>query len=139
MCRSKEEAIKYTDDLMEVLGAKTVADLRKLDGAEIARAAAEVLFVRFAPERDGKYLPQVTWAAYTDGAVSDIDFLQGFDKYEFDFFAELLGEGFVPWASGLMEKKLEKMTGEERKSVESFLRDAKGDGSERWSRLYDQA
>ena len=78
MCRSKEEAIKCTDDLMEALGAKTVADLRKLDGAEIARAAAE---------------------------------------------------GFVPWASVLMEKKLEKMTGEERKSVESFLRDAKGDDS----------
>ncbi|MBQ1649467.1 MAG: carboxylesterase/lipase family protein, partial [Bacteroidales bacterium] len=79
--RSEEQAIACTDKLMEALGCKTVADLRKLSAEEIADTWTrlygfyQVLGIRTFPERDGLYLPLDPWEAYANGAAKDIEFL----------------------------------------------------------------
>ncbi|MBR1630052.1 MAG: carboxylesterase family protein, partial [Lachnospiraceae bacterium] len=50
--RSLEEGIECTNEFMEALGCKTVADLLKVDGEKLLEASA-VLFTRQFPERDG--------------------------------------------------------------------------------------
>ena len=66
--RSPEEAIECTNKLMDVLGCKTVADLLKVSGDKLLEASA-INFVHQMPERDGKYLPTDTFAAYANGAA----------------------------------------------------------------------
>ena len=139
LCRSTEQAIQATDDLMAALGCTSVADLRKVDAATLAKAASEVLFIRCAPERDGIHLPKDTWEAYAAGAVKDIDFLQGCNLTEMDFFKNLLAETYVPWASGGMSRKLDAMTAKEREGVQAYLSSVEGDEPERYARLLDQS
>ena len=92
--RSAEEAISCTNELMEILGCKTVRDLRKVDAQKILEAASALAF-RQLPERDGRHLPMDTYAAYENGAAKDITFLQGCNKDEMDFFVYSFGvEGF---------------------------------------------
>ncbi|MBQ9631800.1 MAG: carboxylesterase/lipase family protein, partial [Lachnospiraceae bacterium] len=55
MClRTPEEAICCTNELMEDLGCKTVADLQKIDPAKLVEASV-VLALRVYPEGDGSY------------------------------------------------------------------------------------
>ena len=53
--RSPEEAIACTDEVMDKLGCKTVADLQKVD-IEDMNEAARGLGLRVMPERDGSYV-----------------------------------------------------------------------------------
>ena len=55
--RSTEEAIACTDELMEKLGCRTVADLQKIDPEKMIEVSGSLLALRVFPERDGKYLP----------------------------------------------------------------------------------
>jgi len=121
--RSPDEAIACTDELMEILGCKTVADLQKLD-VETFVEEAEVLSLRVWPERDGKYLPVDPYEAYARGAAKDIDFIQGCDKDELGFFISGFGLDFYnEWAAGRMEKKMAQLTEEEKALVESYCAD----------------
>ena len=121
--RSPEEAIACTDELMEILGCKTVADLQKLD-VETFVEEAEVLSLRVWPERDGKYLPVDPYEAYARGAAKDIDFIQGCDKDELGFFISGFGLDFYnEWAADRMEKKMAQLTEEEKALVESYCAD----------------
>ncbi len=121
--RSPEEAIACTDELMEILGCETVADLQKLD-VETFVEEAEVLSLRVWPERDGKYLPVDPYEAYARGAAKDIDIIQGCDKDELGFFVAGFGLDFYnEWAEGRMQKKMEQLTEEEKALVEGFCKD----------------
>ena len=136
--RSAEEAVGCTNELMEILGCKTVADLQKVDAEKIFEASA-VLSMRQFPERDGSHLPLDTYEAYANGAAKDINILQGCNKDEFDFFVCGFGvEGFQQWAAERKARKLGKLSDEEKKLIESFQSDIKGESWERDSRLFSQ-
>ncbi len=136
--RSPEEGIACANELMEALGCKTVADLLMVDGEKILEASS-VLFLRQFPERDGIHLPRNTFEAYANGAVKDIDFLVGCNKDEMDFFVYSFGvEGWNKWVEKRKTLKLDKLPDEEKKLVESFKNDVKGDSYEPDSRLFSQ-
>ena len=143
--RSIQEAIECTKDVMKELGCKTVADLMKIDPAEIVNTAArmfgmyQVLGVRTFPERDGKILPLDTWKAYADGAAKDIVFLQGCNKDEMNTFAASLGaEGWNAWAADRMAKKFSKFSDEEKALVKSYINDWQGESWEATARVFSQ-
>ena len=137
--RSTEEGIECTDKLMEALGCKTVADLLKVEGRKLLEASS-VIFLRQFPERDGIHLPLDTFKAYETGAAKDIAFLVGCNKDEMDFFVYSFGlEGWDAWVKGRKPLKLDKLPDEEKKLVESFCNDVKGEPYEADSRLFSQA
>ena len=123
--RSPEEAIACTDELMEILGCKTVADLQKVDPGKLVENSA-VLALRVFAERDGDYLPENPYDAYKNGAAKDIAMLQGCNKDEGGYFAYNLGEeAYGPFAADRKAKKLAQLTEEERAKAESFCNDEK--------------
>ena len=137
--RSPEEGIACTNKLMDVLGCKTVADLLKVDGEKLLEASA-VNFVHQMPERDGKYLPTDTFAAYANGAAKDIEILVGCNKDEMDFFVSSFGlEGWDKWIAGRKQEKFAQLQAEEKALVESYMKDVKGDYYEPDSRLFSQS
>ena len=137
--RSPEEGIACTNKLMDVLGCKTVADLLKVDGEKLLEASA-VNFVHQMPERDGKYLPTDTFAAYANGAAKDLEILEGCNKDEMDFFVSSFGlEGWDKWIAGRKQEKFAQLQAEEKALVESYMKDVKGDYYEPDSRLFSQS
>ena len=137
--RSTEQAIACTNELMEKLGCKTVADLQKLDVKKFVDEA-DMLTLRVWAERDGKYLPLDPYEAYANGAAKDIDFMQGCTKDEMAYFVVGFGDTYDEWAANIKAKKMLQFTEEERALVESFCNDAKNVSPEysSTSRLFDQ-
>ena len=139
LTRSAEKAIDCTNELMERLGCKTVAELLKVDAGELFEASA-MLSLRQFPERDGIHLPLEPWAAYANGAGKDIAFLQGCNKDEMNFFAVGFGvENFSAWAADRKAKLLAKLPEEEKALVESFCRNVEGEYWETDCRLLSQS
>ena len=141
MCtRSAEEATACTNELMESLGCKTVADLQKIEPEKLVEASG-ILALRVFAERDGSYLPENPYEEYAKGAAKDIDILQGCNKDEGGYFAFVLGpENYSAFADARKAKKMAQLTEEERALVESFLENA-GDVSPEYlsvTRLFEQ-
>lgn len=143
--RSPEQAIACTDKLMEELGCKTVADLRKVSTEKLSEAWGrlfgfyQVLGIRTMPERDGKYLPLNPWEAYASGAAKDIEFLQGCNKDEMNTFLGVIGaDKWNAWANERNAGKLAQLTDREKKLVESYCNDIKGESYEPTIRLFSQ-
>ena len=138
LTRSTEQAIECTNELMTILGCKTVADLQKVDVDKLVETS-EVLALRVWPERDGKYLPLDPYEAYANGAAKDIDILQGCNKDEMGYFVYGFGlEPYTQWAADRKAKKLAQLTDKERALVESFCNDVKEVEYSSTSRLFDQ-
>ncbi len=138
--RSTEEAIACTNELMNVLGCKTVADLQKLDIGEFVEKTG-VLSLRVWAERDGNFLPLNPYEEYLNGAAKDIEFLQGCNKDELGYFIFFSGlEPYNAWATDRKPKKLAQLTDEEKSLVESFCSNVKNVSDEysSASRLFDQ-
>ena len=136
--RSTEEAIACTNELMNIVGCKTVADLLKVDAQKLFEASA-VLTLRQFPERDGRYLPLEPYEAYAKGAAKDIEILQGCNKDEFDFFVYGFGvEAFQKWAADRKARGLKKLSNEEKAHLASFCNDVNGASYEKDSRLFSQ-
>ena len=137
--RSTEQAIACTNELMEALGCKTVADLQKVDVKKLVETSV-MLSLRVWPERDGNYLPQDPYEAYANGAAKDIDFIQGCNKDELNYFVYCFGgaDNYNAWGDARKAKKMTELTDEEKALVESFCKDIKGESYERTSRLFDQ-
>lgn len=139
--RSTEDAIACTNELMEALGCKTVADLQQVDIKKFVNTAGALLGLRVWPERDGSYLPLDPFEAYAKGAAKDIDFLQGCTKDEMGYF--IYGMGLELWnkfCADRRAKKLAQLTKKEMALVEGYCRNAK-DVSPEYSatnRLFDQ-
>ncbi len=126
LTRSPEEGIECTNELMEVLGCKTVADLMKVDGEKLLEASA-VLFARQFPERDGIILPEDPFKAYENGAAKGIDFIVGCNKDEMNFFVSSFGpEGWDTWAAERKARLFAKLSDEEKALLESFCNDVEG-------------
>ena len=126
--RSPEEAIECTNKLMDVLSCKTVADLLKVSGDKLLEASA-VNFVHQMPERDGKYLPTDTFAAYANGAAKDLQILVGCNKDEMNFFVSSFGkEGWDNWIAARKQEKFDQLPADEKALVESYMKDVKGEG-----------
>ena len=138
--RSTEEAIACTNELMEKLRCKTVADLQKRDVRKFVEEA-DMLTLRVWAERDGNYLPMDPYEAYAKGTAKDVDFLQGCTKDEMGYYVAGFGvEGYNAFAADRKAKKLAQLTEQEKALVESFCENAK-DVSPEYSgisRLFDQ-
>ena len=135
---STEEAIECTNEVMELLGCKTVADLGKVDAEKLLQASA-VTDLLIGPERDGKYLPLNPYEAYAKGALKDIELLHGCNKDEMNYFVYFMEpDAFETWATDRKLKKIAKLPDEDRERVESFLSSAEGEEYEKYSRLFSQ-
>ena len=124
--RSTEESIACTNEVMEALGCKTVADLQKVEVEKILQASGIALNLRVWAERDGRTVPLDPYAAYADGAAKNIDFLQGCNKDEMGYF--VWGFGLDAWnafAEDRKAKKLAQLTADEKALAESYCKDAK--------------
>ncbi|MBQ7606489.1 MAG: carboxylesterase family protein [Desulfovibrionaceae bacterium] len=136
--RSPEEAIQCTNEIMAILGCKTVADLQKVDAKKLLEKS-DILSMRQFPERDGKYLPFEMYEAYADGAAKHIDFLLGCTKDEMNYFVHSYGvEAFKKMAAYRKANVFAKMTDKEKERIESFCNDIKGESYEADSRLFSQ-
>ena len=142
MCvRSTEEAIACTNELMEALGCKTVADLQKIAPEKLIEASCSILGLRIFPERDGKYLPENPYDEFARGAAKDISILQGCNKDEGGYFAFVLGpEIYSAFSADRKAKKLAQLTEEEKALVESFCNDPENEspGYAAITRLFEQ-
>ena len=138
---SLEEAISCTNELLDALGCKTVADLRKVDAQKLVDTAGEVLLLRIFPIRDGTHLPLNPYEEYANGAAKDITFLQGCNKDEMNFFVSVLGvEDFKAWAADRKTKKYNRLlTDEEKAKIESFCKEGTEEDWEPDSRLFGQS
>ena len=139
-CRSTEQSIECTNALMEALGCKTVADLKKVDVDKIVQTASALLMMPITtPERDGKFLPKEAFDAYERGAAADIDIMQGCTKDETAYFLAAGGsELFIPWAENCKAEKLAQCTDEEKALIESYFNDGQGEDYEILSCFLDQ-
>jgi para-nitrobenzyl esterase len=139
--RSAEEAIACTNEVMALLGCKTVADLVKLDAKKLVEAAEKLITFRIFPERDGRVLPLEPHEAYANGAAKNITILQGCNKDEMNFFVSSMGvEGFKTWAANRKTQKYAKLlTDEEKTLVESFCNEGAVEDWEPDSRLFSQS
>ena len=135
---STEEAIECTNDVMKLLGCKTVAELNQVDAEKLLEVSA-VTGLRIGPERDGKYLPVDPYEAYANGAVKDIEILHGCNKDEMNYFVHLMGpELFEMWASDRKTKRIAKLPGRDKELIENFLSSVEGEKYEKDSRLFSQ-
>ena len=137
--RSEAEAIACTNKVMSALGCKTVADLQKVDVQKLVEAG-DVIDLRVFPERDGKFLPLDAYEAYANGAAKDLDFMQGCNKDELNYFLVCAGgpEPFIDFMNERLTTNITRLTAEERALVESFYKDVKGEVYDPLCRLYDQ-
>ena len=138
---SLEESIATTNDFMEALGCKTVADLMKLDARTLVDTAAQVIALRMFPVRDGRTLPLDPWEAYASGVAKDITFLQGCNKDEMNcFVADWTVEGFKAWAADRKTKKFAQLlTDEEKAKIESYCKEGAVEDWEPDSRLFSHS
>ena len=139
LTRSIEQSIDDTNELMDMLGCKTVADLQNVD-IEKFLEAADHFGMRIGPERDGKYLPLDPYEAYANGAAKDIDFLQGCNRDELNYFMIIAvgAKSFVEMMTQRLTKNIAPLTDGEKALVESFYKDVKGESYDQLCRLYDQ-
>jgi len=137
--RSEAEAIACTNEVMSALGCKTVADLQKIDIEQLVEAG-DAIDLRVFPERDGKFLPLDAYEAYANGAAKDLDFMQGCNKDEMNYFLVCAGgpEPFMDFLNERLTTNLIRLTAEERALVESFYKDVKGEAYDPLCRLYNQ-
>jgi len=124
--RSVEESIACTNEVMEALGCKTVADLQKVDVETLVKTEGALLGLRVWAERDGRILPLDPYQAYMDGAAEDLDFMQGCTKDEVGYFIYgFTVEGYNAWAADRLQKKLSQLTDEEKALCAAFCERAK--------------
>ena len=138
---SLEEAIATTNDFMEAIGCKTVADLMKLDARTLVDTATQVIALRIFPVRDGRILPLDPCAAYASGIAKDITFLQGCNKDEMNCFVSMWTvEGFKAWAA---ERKTHKyaqlLSPEERAKIDSYCNEGAVEDWDADSRLFSHS
>ena len=137
---STEQTIANTNEVMNMLGCKNVADLQKVDVQKMLKAMASLEVMCVGPERDGKYLTLTPYEDYANGAAKNIDILQGCNKDELNYFMLLIEgpEPFLEWSGERWAKNSTKLTDEEKALVESFCKDIKGESYDPMCRLYDQ-
>ena len=136
---SVEESISTTNDLMEALGCKTVADLMKVDARMVIDTAAATVALRMFPVRDGRILPLDPWKEYENGIAKDIVFLQGCNKDEMNTFLGVVGvDVWNAWADSRLEEKRAQLTDAEKVLVQRYMDAIPGERHEATVRLFSQ-
>ena len=141
LSRTPEQAIDDTNKVMEMLGCKTVADLQKVDVEKLLLAVELLGDMHIGPEKDGKYLPLDPYEAYAKGAAKDIEFLQGCNKDEVNYFVAITeeeGDSFVEMQGKRWAENRNQLTDEEKALVDSYYNDIKGESYEPLCKLYNQ-
>ena len=135
---STEESVAATNDLMEALGCKTVAEIMKIPADKLVATAAVAVSLRLFPERDGRILPVDPWEEYSKGAAKDIVFLQGCNKDEMNCFVADWGvKNFKVWAKNRKAGKYARLLSDEEKAkIESFCNEGVVEDWEADSRLF---
>ena len=130
LTRTVEQSIADTNELMDMLGCKTVADLQKIDIKKFLDVT-DHFGMRIGPEKDGKYLPLDPYEAYAKGAAKDIDILQGCNKDEMNYFMFVAGgaEPFVEMMNKRLTKNISRLTDGEKALVESFCKTSRERGT----------
>ena len=124
---STEEAIAATNELLEALGCKTVADLCACPAEKIADTAGTILALRDWPERDGKLIPLDPYGAYLDGEAREIDILEGCNKDEMGQFACFMTPaGFTEYFNARYDYRFSTMTAEDVEKAKSFMDNTAG-------------
>ena len=84
-------------------------------------------------------MPLDPYEAYAKGAAKDIEFLQGCNKNEVNYFLYIYGgaETFTNLMSKRLADNTVLLTDEEKALIESFRKDIKGESYESLCRLYD--
>ena len=141
LSRTPEQAIDDTNKVMAMLGCKTVADLQKVDVEKLLLAVELLGDMHIGPEKDGKYLPLDPYEAYAKGAAKDIEFLQGCNKDESNYFVAITeeeGDSFVEMQGKRWAENRNQLTDEEKVLVDSYYNDIKGESYEPLCKLYNQ-
>ena len=135
---STEESIGCTNEMMAILGCKTVADLQKVD-VRTFLAVSNVCGLRVGPERDGKYLPVDPYEAYANGAAKDIEILHGCNKDEMNYFVHLMGpELYEMWAADRKTRRIARLPEKDKQLITSYFDSVEGENYEKDSRLFSQ-
>lgn len=136
---STEEAIAATNELMEALGAKTVADLLACPADTIANTAGTILALRDWPERDGYLLPLDPFDAYLKGEAKEIDILEGCNKDEMGQFAYFMTpDGFTEYFGMRREYKFKTMLPEDVEKAKAFMDNTLGNKFHKTFKFGDQ-
>ena len=135
---STEEAIAATDELMEALGCKTVADLLACPPEKIADVAGDILALRDWPERDGKLIPLDPYDAYLAGEAKEIDLLEGCNKDELGQFACFMGKDFTGYFNARYENRFKTMTAEDLNKAKEFMDITRGNQFHKVFKFGDQ-
>ncbi|MBR6410093.1 MAG: carboxylesterase family protein [Clostridia bacterium] len=97
---SKEESLPFTRKLLEVSGARTMAELLALSEADLMRCNEPINASNNFPVRDGILIPEDAYAPYEKGDTADVDLLIGTNANELNYWIGELG-GFVPFSVGM--------------------------------------
>lgn len=136
---STEEAIAATDELMEALGCKTLADLLACPPETIANAAGDILALRDWPERDGNLIPLDPYDAYRKGEAKEIDILEGCNKDELGQFAYFMTpEVFTDYFITRREGRFATMAPEDVEKAKAFLDNTLGNQFHKTFKFGDQ-
>lgn len=119
---STEEAIAATNELLEALNCKTVADLLACPPEKVADTAGNILALRDWPERDGDLIPLDPYEAYLKGDAKNIDILEGCNKDEMGQFAFFMThDGFTEYFNARYDHKFSTMPPEDVEKAKSFM------------------
>ena len=136
---STQEAIEATNEVLEALGCKTVADLCALPGEDIANVAGELLGLRDWPERDGRIVQADPYDAYLKGAAKDVDLIEGCNKDEMGQFAFFMTpEGFTEYFNARYDHKCATMSAEDVARAKAFQDKTPGDRYRKTFKFGDQ-
>ena len=136
---STEEAIAATNELLEALNCKTVAELCACPSEQIANTAGNLLALRDWPERDGNLIPLDPYDAYLKGEAKEIDILEGCNKDEMGQFACFMGpEMFTNYFMARYDHRYKTMTPEDVEKAKSFQDNTSGNTFHKTFKFGDQ-
>lgn len=117
--RSTEEAIQCTNEMMELLGCRTVEELLEKPIEDLIKADG-AMALRVYPERDGVLIPEDDYEAYAQGALNAVDFMQGCNKDEFGYFVRGNPDSFAAYFGGRIDAKIASLPPEDAAKMRDY-------------------
>ena len=132
LAESSDAGAKFATD---VLGARSLAELRALPAQKVLETAAATKTIRFAPNVDGYFLPETVPAIFAAGKQSDVPLLAGWNMDEAGSSAANAQDGQVAKLQELAQKEfgdkadefLKHYSAENDAQAERALKDYAGD------------
>jgi len=131
--------------LLELTATTTMEELRALPTEQLKAAGQKLWLNMAAPTWDGKLLPADVYAAYENGAASDIEFIIGIPSNERSVYKSVIGgENYESVVDGGAEAMMGILDAAAAEAVSAYIRqrpagmselDAKAKLLEQWSAL----